>query len=128
MAFFEEFTELLELCRGELRRRQAAESGTESFDTAIIPCASPSTCRSSRDSDAVACLLACIAHVDILHVAESSDETGLVRLLSFADRLIKFHLGQMSHEKTTLTALHRILEALRGVNSFADYSRHRYSP
>jgi hypothetical protein len=75
LAFLKEVTEFVELCRGGLRRPAAAEAGTESLDTTIIPRAGPSTRRGSRDPDALTCFLACIARVEILHVARSSDES-----------------------------------------------------
>jgi hypothetical protein len=57
--------------------------------TSVVPGVCPLMGRGSRDSDAVAGFLTHVACVEILHVAESPDETGLVRLLGFLDRLIK---------------------------------------
>lgn len=74
--------------------------------------------RSQRDR----LLVRAISRVKILHIAEPLDETSLVRLLSFFDRLIKFCLRQMSHQKITLIFLYCCLEVSRGLKSFADYS------
>ena len=97
LAFFEDATEFVELGGGELRRPTAAEAWPESVDTGVVPRVCLPTRRGSGDSDAVAGFLARIAVVEVLYVAESSDEMGFVSLLSICNRLIKPTSRQMPH-------------------------------
>src|SRR6056297_4351642 len=52
LAVFENQAELVEFCRGELRRPAAAEARPEAVNTAVIPRACPATRRGSGDPDA----------------------------------------------------------------------------
>jgi hypothetical protein len=85
-AFFEDVTEFVKLCGSELRRLTAAEARTETFDTSFVPRACPPVRRGSGDPDAIACFLARIAVVEILHGTQSPDEIRLVRLLGLLNR------------------------------------------
>lgn len=84
LAVFENRTEFVELCWGELRRPAAAEAGAEPLDTAFIPCVGPPTRRGSGDLNAVARRLARITLVEVLHETQPPDETGLVAFRAFS--------------------------------------------
>jgi hypothetical protein len=99
LTFFEDATEFVELFGRELRRRSAAEAQSKTVDTSFVPCVCPSMRRGSRDPDAIASFLARVACVEVLHVAESPDETGLVRLLGICNRLIKLTSREVLHNR-----------------------------
>lgn len=122
LACLENPTEFLELCCGELRRRPAAEARPQPVDTTVIPRVCPPVRHGSGDPDALASLLARIALVEVLDVAQPPDETSLARLLCVRDRLFELFLRQVLHQLPSPTTLHREIAALSKLNSFADHS------